>query len=275
MVLFSTYRRAHPPSVVSRRVRVLVVRRRRDPTHRRRRRAIRSSRVPPSRFARRRVVVVVSTIQFYATLAHLALHARAADEGGAERERARAHDGRGVPRRRARGRSTRDGLLVACDRIAPDARPSWDLSRAEYAIPTPALKKCENETSHGPRTLALEVARSRSTRSLSSTRARLTMINADGENVDLYIPRKCSWTNRLITAKDKASVQLNVGHLDANGVYDGRYTTVALAGYVRSKVRARARCDGEEMFASPGRGRRRWGSTMRARRGDRAVVERG
>ena len=77
MVLFSTYRRAHPPSVVSRRVRVLVVRRRRDPTHRRRRRAIRSSRVPPSRFARRRVVVVVSTIQFYATLAHLALHARA------------------------------------------------------------------------------------------------------------------------------------------------------------------------------------------------------
>ena len=146
MVLFSTYRRAHPPSVVSRRVRVLVVRRRRDPTHRRRRRAIRSSRVPPSRFARRRVVVVVSTIQFYATLAHLALHARAADEGGAERERARAHDGRGVPRRRARGRSTRDGLLVACDRIAPDARPSWDLSRAEYAIPTPALKKCENET---------------------------------------------------------------------------------------------------------------------------------
>jgi small subunit ribosomal protein S21e len=101
------------------------------------------------------------------------------------------------------------------------------------------------------------------------------MINADGENVDLYIPRKCSWTNRLITAKDKASVQLNVGHLDANGVYDGRYTTVALAGYVRSKVRARARCDGEEMFASPGRGRRRWGSAMRARRGDRAVVERG
>ncbi|CEG00380.1 Ribosomal protein S21e [Ostreococcus tauri] len=61
------------------------------------------------------------------------------------------------------------------------------------------------------------------------------MINADGENVDLYIPRKCSWTNRLITATDKASVQLNVGHLDANGVYSGQYTTLALAGYVRSK----------------------------------------
>jgi len=65
------------------------------------------------------------------------------------------------------------------------------------------------------------------------------MINADGENVDLYIPRKCSWTNRLITATDKGSVQMNIGHLDANGVYSGSYTTVALSGYVRSKVRER------------------------------------
>lgn len=63
------------------------------------------------------------------------------------------------------------------------------------------------------------------------------MINADGEHVDLYIPRKCSWTNRIMTATDKASVQLNVGHLDANGVYSGQYTTLALSGYVRQKVR--------------------------------------
>jgi hypothetical protein len=32
-------------------------------------------------------------------------------------------------------------------------------------------------------------------------------------------------------------VQLNVGHLDANGVYNGQYTTMALSGYVRMKVR--------------------------------------
>jgi len=63
------------------------------------------------------------------------------------------------------------------------------------------------------------------------------MINADGEHVDLYIPRKCSWTNRIMTASDKASVQLNIGHLDANGVYSGQYTTLALSGYVRQKVR--------------------------------------
>ncbi|XVE74503.1 hypothetical protein DITRI_Ditri12bG0022300 [Diplodiscus trichospermus] len=32
--------------------------------------------------------------------------------------------------------------------------------------------------------------------------------------MDLYIPRKCSATNRLITSKDHASVQINIGHLD-------------------------------------------------------------
>merc|ERR1712060_554851 len=61
-----------------------------------------------------------------------------------------------------------------------------------------------------------------------------SMINDEGENIDLYIPRKCSWTNRLITAKDHASIQLNVGHLDANGVYTNTYTTFAVSGYVRS-----------------------------------------
>jgi hypothetical protein len=78
-----------------------------------------------------------------------------------------------VPRRRARGRSTRDGLLVACDRIAPDARPSWDLSRAEYAIPTPALKKCENETRrHTDREPSRSRSRDRARRGLFRRRAR-------------------------------------------------------------------------------------------------------
>ena len=63
------------------------------------------------------------------------------------------------------------------------------------------------------------------------------MINAEGENVDLYIPRKCSWTNRLIEAKDHASVHVNIGHLDQSGVYNGQYTTIALSGFVRCMVR--------------------------------------
>jgi len=59
------------------------------------------------------------------------------------------------------------------------------------------------------------------------------MQNDEGEFVDLYIPRKCSATNRIITAKDHASVQINIGHVDANGVYTGEFTAFALSGFVR------------------------------------------
>ena len=43
--------------------------------------------------------------------------------------------------------------------------------------------------------------------------------NSEGQTVDLYIPRKCSATNRLIQAKDHGSVQINIAHVDANGTY--------------------------------------------------------
>ncbi|KAG8063904.1 hypothetical protein GUJ93_ZPchr0004g39376 [Zizania palustris] len=39
------------------------------------------------------------------------------------------------------------------------------------------------------------------------------MQNEEGQMVDLYVPRKCSATNRIITAKDHASVQINIGHV--------------------------------------------------------------
>nr|Q9SMI2.1 RecName: Full=Small ribosomal subunit protein eS21; AltName: Full=40S ribosomal protein S21 [Cyanophora paradoxa]CAB57312.1 40S ribosomal protein S21 [Cyanophora paradoxa] len=61
------------------------------------------------------------------------------------------------------------------------------------------------------------------------------MQNDEGKIVDLYIPRKCSATNRLISATDHAAVQINVGHVDPNsGLYTGDYTTFALCGFVRS-----------------------------------------
>ena len=43
-----------------------------------------------------------------------------------------------------------------------------------------------------------------------------------------------SWTNKLITAKDHAAVQINVGHLNSEGIYTGSTTTLALAGNVRA-----------------------------------------
>ena len=62
------------------------------------------------------------------------------------------------------------------------------------------------------------------------------MQNEDGVNVDAYIPRKCSWTNRLIRAKDHASTQINVANVDpVTGVATGDSTAYALAGYIRFK----------------------------------------
>eukprot|EP00540_Astrosyne_radiata_P002348 CAMPEP_0116840668 /NCGR_PEP_ID=MMETSP0418-20121206/10489_1 /TAXON_ID=1158023 /ORGANISM="Astrosyne radiata, Strain 13vi08-1A" /LENGTH=114 /DNA_ID=CAMNT_0004470993 /DNA_START=244 /DNA_END=588 /DNA_ORIENTATION=- len=62
------------------------------------------------------------------------------------------------------------------------------------------------------------------------------MQNESGENVDLYVPRKCSWTNRLVPAKDHSSVQINVAHVDpVTGIATSDYTPYCLAGYIRFK----------------------------------------
>ncbi|OMO86745.1 Ribosomal protein S21e [Corchorus capsularis] len=53
--------------------------------------------------------------------------------------------------------------------------------------------------------------------------------------MDLYIPRKCSATNRLITSKDHAAVQINIGHLDETGRYTSSFSTFALCGNVRAQ----------------------------------------
>ena len=41
------------------------------------------------------------------------------------------------------------------------------------------------------------------------------MQNEEGKIVDLYIPRKCSATNRLITAKDASSVQIDIAEVSS------------------------------------------------------------
>uniref|UniRef100_A0A8C7ZCG5 Small ribosomal subunit protein eS21 n=1 Tax=Oryzias sinensis TaxID=183150 RepID=A0A8C7ZCG5_9TELE len=39
------------------------------------------------------------------------------------------------------------------------------------------------------------------------------MQNDAGEFVDLYVPRKCSASNRIIGAKDHASIQINIAEV--------------------------------------------------------------
>merc|ERR1711915_783025 len=61
-----------------------------------------------------------------------------------------------------------------------------------------------------------------------------TMQNDQGEYVDLYIPRKCSASNRIIYAKDHASIQLNFAEVDeTTGRMTGQYKTYAICGEIR------------------------------------------
>ena len=61
------------------------------------------------------------------------------------------------------------------------------------------------------------------------------MQNANREVVDLYIPRKCSATNQLIHATDNSSVQIRIGHVDENGLYNLDTTTFAFCGELRAR----------------------------------------
>ena len=63
------------------------------------------------------------------------------------------------------------------------------------------------------------------------------MQNDKGEYVDLYIPRRCHATNRLIDAKDTASVQvtLNTDGLNLENKKDEKNLTMVISGFVRTK----------------------------------------
>lgn len=56
-----------------------------------------------------------------------------------------------------------------------------------------------------------------------------------------YFVCNSSATNRVIIAKDHASVQLNIGQLDAKGVYTGQFATVAFCGMFSNCIRGE--CD--------------------------------
>merc|ERR1711934_71991 len=67
-----------------------------------------------------------------------------------------------------------------------------------------------------------------------------TMQNDKKEIVDLYIPRKCSATNALITAYDHSSVQIEIVDVNESGKMKGTKKTIALAGFMRQRGEADA-----------------------------------
>ena len=68
------------------------------------------------------------------------------------------------------------------------------------------------------------------------------MQNSEGQYVDLYIPRKCHATNRLIDCKDTASVQitLNTDGLEVENKKEDKNLTMVISGFVRTKGNADA-----------------------------------
>jgi|UniRef100_A0AC35GNK5 small subunit ribosomal protein S21e len=61
------------------------------------------------------------------------------------------------------------------------------------------------------------------------------MQNDQGEFVDMYVPRKCSSSSRIIHAKDHASIQLDFVDVDPNTgrLIPGKSTRYAICGELR------------------------------------------
>ena len=43
--------------------------------------------------------------------------------------------------------------------------------------------------------------------------ARAGMLNDEGQVVDIYVPRKCDYTNKILNSADKSSIQINIGEV--------------------------------------------------------------
>merc|ERR1711976_162366 len=59
------------------------------------------------------------------------------------------------------------------------------------------------------------------------------MENDQGEIVDIYVPRKCSSSNRILAAKDHASVQITIAEVDESGRYTGSNIAYNICGEIR------------------------------------------
>jgi len=59
-------------------------------------------------------------------------------------------------------------------------------------------------------------------------------INDKHKMTDIFLPRKCDFTDRIITTKDYSSVQISVCDVKADGTIDlSKSNLITLCGYVR------------------------------------------
>jgi len=60
------------------------------------------------------------------------------------------------------------------------------------------------------------------------------MQNLENKN-EGYVPRKCSFTNQILAAKDHSSIQISIANLEKNGIYSGKHEIFALCGKLRKQ----------------------------------------
>ena len=61
-------------------------------------------------------------------------------------------------------------------------------------------------------------------------------MSAYNQNIEqIYIPRKCSLSNKILPSKDYCSTQISIGMLDKNGIYTGKNKVLAFSGFLRKK----------------------------------------
>jgi small subunit ribosomal protein S21e len=69
-------------------------------------------------------------------------------------------------------------------------------------------------------------------------------LNLEGKTTDLYLPRKCDYTDRIITPKDTSSVQISVCDVNEDGTINlAKSNVITLCGFVRSTGQSDAALD--------------------------------
>jgi small subunit ribosomal protein S21e len=60
-------------------------------------------------------------------------------------------------------------------------------------------------------------------------------LNLEGKLTDSFLPRKCDYTDRIITPKDTSSVQLTVCDVNEDGTINlAKSSIITICGFVRS-----------------------------------------
>lgn len=60
-------------------------------------------------------------------------------------------------------------------------------------------------------------------------------INDKHNLTDIYLPRKCDYTDRIITSKDRSSIQINICDVNDDGTINAsKSNIITICGFVRS-----------------------------------------